>query len=222
MIIFKYSKQQHNQIIQASVKALKQGKIIVYPTDTCYGLAVDVSRLQAIKQLYKLKGRNFNKPSSVVVPSLAYAKKIVQWGSEAQKLAKKFWPGAITLVCSLTLPFPSRGEGRGFRILTAKTNFLGLRLPKNRLALDLAKGLKKPITATSANLAGKSECYSVDEIVQQFQHQKIKPDIIIDAGKLPFQKPSTLVKLEHSGQVSIIRQGPITQSQIKKIINAKR
>lgn len=213
MILFKYFKQQHNQIIQASVKALKQGKIIVYPTDTCYGLAVDVSNIKAIKKLYRLKGRNFNKPSSVVVPSVSSAKKIVKWGSLAQKLAKKFWPGAITIVLELRI------KNQELRILTAKTNFLGLRLPKNKIALDLAKALNKPITATSANLAGKSECYSVDEIVQQFQHQKIKPDIIIDAGKLPFQKPSTLVKLDDAREVSILRLGPITFNQINNAVS---
>jgi L-threonylcarbamoyladenylate synthase len=213
MIIFKYSKQQHNQIIQASVKALKQGKIIVYPTDTCYGLAVDVSNIKAIKKLYRLKGRNFNKPSSVVVPSVSSAKKIVKWGSLAQKLAKKFWPGAITIVLELRI------KNQELRILTAKTNFLGLRLPKNKIALDLAKALNKPITATSANLAGKSECYSVDEIVQQFQHQKIKPDMMIDAGKLPFQKPSTLVKLDDARGVSILRLGPITFNQINNAVS---
>ncbi len=213
MIIFKYSKQQHNQIIQASVKALKQGKIIVYPTDTCYGLAVDVSNIKAIKKLYRLKGRNFNKPSSVVVPSVSSAKKIVKWGSLAQKLAKKFWPGAITIVLELRI------KNQELRILTAKTNFLGLRLPKNKIALDLAKALNKPITATSANLAGKSECYSVDEIVQQFQHQTTKPDMMIDAGKLPFQKPSTLVKLDDAREVSILRLGPITFNQINNAVS---
>jgi L-threonylcarbamoyladenylate synthase len=213
MIIFKYSKQQHNQIIQASVKALKQGKIIVYPTDTCYGLAVDVSNIKAIKKLYRLKGRNFNKPSSVVVPSVSSAKKIVKWGSLAQKLAKKFWPGAITIVLELRI------KNQELRILTAKTNFLGLRLPKNKIALDLAKALNKPITATSANLAGKSECYSVDEIVQQFQHQTTKPDMMIDAGKLPFQKPSTLVKLDDARGVSILRLGPITFNQINNAVS---
>jgi L-threonylcarbamoyladenylate synthase len=137
----------------------------------------------------------------------------VKWGSLAQKLAKKFWPGAITIVLELRI------KNQELRILTAKTNFLGLRLPKNKIALDLAKALNKPITATSANLAGKSECYSVDEIVQQFQHQKIKPDIIIDAGKLPFQKPSTLVKIDDAREVSILRLGPITFNQINNAVS---
>lgn len=244
MIILDYSKKQHNQIIQASVKALKQGKIIAYPTDTCYGLAVDVSNVSAVKKLYRLKGRNFNKPSSVVVPSVMYAKKIVKWGSGALKLAKKFWPGAITLVLGIMYNGFRR---EGFRILSANSGYLGIRMPNNKLALDLAKHLNKPITATSANLSGLKECYSAKDIIKQFQNQKLKPDMVIDVGKLPLKKPSTLVKItpsglppfgklrtgfrkreerqkfplfskEGEGGVQILRVGPITKKQINQVL----
>lgn len=226
MIVIDYSLKQHKQIIGACVRALKQGKAVVYPTDTSYGLAVDAANIKAIKKLYKIKGRNFNKPVHVVVPSVAYAKKIVRWNSIASKLAKNFFPGPLTLVCPLTpassagqaLPSPSRGEGkgRGWKILSADTGFLGVRMPNNKIALDLVKHLKHPITATSANKSGRLDCYSATDVIKQFQKSKYIPDIIINAGRLPHCKPSTVVKIENN-QMLILRAGPVSASQILKL-----
>ncbi len=210
MVILDYDKKLHKQIINACVVALKQGKVVVYPTDTCYGLAVDATNIDSIKKLYKVKGRGFNKASSVVVPSVAYAKKIVLWNKTASALVKKFWPGAITLVLKLKV------ESEKWKVLSAKTGFLGLRMPKYSIALDLAKKLNKPITATSANLSGMPECYSAKEVLNQFTKEKLKPDIIINAGKLKKQKPSTVAKIVNN-RIQILRPGPITQKQITNV-----
>ncbi len=94
MIVINYSRLNHESIISACVHALKTGKVIAYPTDTSYGLAVDASNIRAIKTLYRVKGRDFKKAVSVVVPSVAYAKKMVKWDNVSSKLAKKFdFPG---------------------------------------------------------------------------------------------------------------------------------
>ena len=223
MIIIDYKKQHHKKIIHACLVALKQGKVVAYPTDTSYGLAADATNIKSIKRLYKVKGRGFNKPSSVVVPSAAHAKKIVRWNKVADRLAKRFWPGMITFVLPLTpAPLPrGRGiKGEGAKILTGKTGWIGLRTPKNKIALDLAKYLKKPITATSANLAGRPDCYSAKDIIAQFQNQKLKPDIIINAGKLSKRKPSTVVKID-GGQVEVLRSGPVSTARISYILNLK-
>src|ERR1700688_3788989 len=98
MIILDYNKKHHKQIIFACVVALRAGKAVAYPTDTSYGLAVDAGNVAAIKKLYQIKGRDFKKPVHVVVPAVAYAKKIVDWNNSASKLVKKFWPGALTIV----------------------------------------------------------------------------------------------------------------------------
>ena len=120
MVIIDYKKKYHKQIIAAAVKALKAGKAVAYPTDTSYGLAVDATSVKAIKKLYKIKGRNFNKPVHVVIPSIAYGKKIARWNPVASKLAKKFWPGALTLGFAGregSRPFPTKiiSENRLYR-----------------------------------------------------------------------------------------------------------
>ncbi|MBL8030146.1 MAG: threonylcarbamoyl-AMP synthase [Candidatus Doudnabacteria bacterium] len=218
MIILNYSKSQHKEIIHACVLALKSGKVVAYPTDTSYGLAVDASNFKAVKKLYNVKERGFKKAVHVVVPSKAYGKRLVGWNKEAEKLSVKFWPGPLTLVL--------RSKNKEFRneilnILTAKSGFLGLRMPNNRIALGLAKALGRPITATSANpsalLSGGYDSYSAEDVYKQFRVKKFQPDIIINAGKLLKRKPSTLVKLEKNN-FEILRKGPVSEKEIKKIL----
>lgn len=213
MIIIDYQKKNHSKIIHACVLALKQGRVVAYPTDTSYGLAVDANNASAITKLYKIKGRNFNKPSSVVVPSQLYAKKLVKWNSVATTLVKKFWPGALTVALGL------RVQGRGYKQLCSQDGYFSLRMPNNQIALDLSKILKRPITATSANLAGQSDCYSAEDIIKQFKNQKLKPDIIINVGKLPKRKPSTVIKIINEEKIEIIRQGPVSEKQILEVLS---
>jgi len=201
MVILDYIKHNHIQIIHSCVRALKQGKAVVYPTDTSYGLAVDATNIKAIKKLYKIKGRNFQKAVSIVVPSMAYAKNIVRWNAAASKLAKKFWPGPLTLV----LPLRIKDERLG--ILSDKGS-LGIRMPNNKIALGLAKYLNRPTTATSANKSGQDDCYSAQAVLAQYKKSKFQPDIVINGGKLPKRKPSTIVKID-GDRVNILRQGSI-------------
>jgi L-threonylcarbamoyladenylate synthase len=214
MVIIDYQKKLHKQIIDACVLALKHGKVIAYPTDTSYGLAVDAGSIKVIKKLYQIKGRNFNKPIHVVVPSLAYAKRIVIWNKAMEKLSRKFWPGALTLIAVLKV------KDDKLKTLSANTGTIGFRMPKNKIAQDLAKNLGRPITATSANVSGQADCYSAGDIIVQFRKQTYHPDIIINAGKLPKRKPSTLVRV-FDDVVKVLRQGSISEKQIIKVVSSK-
>ncbi len=215
MIILDYNKKRHKEIIHASVEALKQGKIVAYPTDTSYGLAADSGNIKAVNKLYAVKEREGKKPVHVVVPSLSYAKKIVVWNKLATKLASKFLPGPLTLVLKLKV------KCKGLKKLSADTGFLGIRYPKNQISLDLARVLKRPVTSASANPPagqGWDDSYSCDDIIRQFKEKKCKPDIIINAGKLPKRKPSTLIKINQDQTIQILRTGPISEQSIKKFI----
>src|SRR5581483_10654569 len=101
MLIIDYKEKYRKQIIQAIVKSLKAGKVVAYPTDTCSGLAADAESVAAVKRLYEIKGRGFNKPVHVIVPSITYSKKLVAWNKSATKLAKEFLPGALTMILPL-------------------------------------------------------------------------------------------------------------------------
>jgi len=196
--------------IEQAVKILKAGGVVVYPTDTAYGLAVDATSLSAVKKLYRLKGRNFRKPIHVIVPNTAWLKKIVKLNKPALKLMNKFLPGPLTLV----LPLKTKGES--FRILSAGTKSLGIRMPNHSLCIQLVKKLGRPITTTSANLAGGPNCYSTTEVKKQFAKSKYQPDFYLDGAKLKKTKPSTVVSLV--GHVRILRLGPISETQIKNVL----
>jgi L-threonylcarbamoyladenylate synthase len=212
MIILNYTKKNHRAIIAACAHALRAGKVIAFPTETSYGLAAKATNVAAIKKLYQIKGRDFKKPVSVIISSKATAKKIVKWPETAEKLARNFWPGPITLV----LPLQKRTSN--LHQLTGGSGNLGLRLPDFSIAADLAKSLGQLITATSANVSGKPPAYSATEVITQFGKRKFKPDIIIDAGKLPRHKVSTVVVLSSKGDWQIVRPGPITEKKIKQTL----
>lgn len=211
MFVIKYKKSEHKKIIQTCLQALKAGRVVAYPTDTSYGLAADATNLKALKKLYTIKERVFSKPIHVVIPSLVFARKVVRWNRQASVLARKFWPGPLTLVLELT------SKSSGLRMVSAGTKTLGLRFPKNLVALDLAKSLGKPITATSANpsahLSDGYDSYSAQDILSQFGKKCAQPDLVIDAGRLPKRKPSTLVQIK-AGRVKILRPGPVSETQI--------
>ncbi len=217
MIILKLTKTNYSKVLRFAVSSLKKGKTVVYPTDTSYGLAALISNKIAVGKLYKIKERGFNKPVHVFFPSVSLAKKYVYWNIVAEKLAKKFLPGPLSMA------LPLKSKNKILKKLTANTGYLGLRIAKNNFALDLAKKAG-PITATSANPAsekGGFDSYSSKDLLKQFNKRKLKPDIIIDAGKLKKIKPSTFVKLSTKGQgnqqevdLEILRAGPITEKQI--------
>jgi L-threonylcarbamoyladenylate synthase len=215
MIVIKYSSRKHKEIIKALAHALKKGKTVVYATDTSYGLACDVTNRKALELVYKIKGRGFNKPMHIIVPSLAYAKKITVWNSSAALLAQKFLPGALTLVLPIKnqLPYLKR--------LGAGTGTIGLRLPDQPIALDLARQVHAPITATSANRSGGPDSYTIKAVTSQFENQDNKPDIVLDSGRLPKRKPSTVVRASDN-LIKVLRSGPITVQQIKRAVASSR
>jgi L-threonylcarbamoyladenylate synthase len=216
MIILDYDEKNHKNIIRAVTLALKHGKVVAYPTDTSYGLAVDITNKKAVDLLYKIKDRPKKQPIHLVVSSVSEAKKISVWNKYADKLAKNFWPGALSLVLPLASKSISIAQFSG------GTGTIGLRMPDNKIAMDLVKALGRPMPAVSANPAGKNagvDSYSAQAIIDQFDKQKYKPDIIINAGRLPKRKPSTLIAISDDGNHTILRHGPVTETKIKKTLN---
>ena len=211
MEVITYNKKYHTQIIHAVVLALKAGKSVAYPTDTSYGLAVDIKNPEALHKLYKIKERSLSQATHVLIPNIEYARKISFWDTHAEMLAKKYWPGPLTLVLKL------KSKNGALISLTGGTGYLGVRIAKQNIAQDIVIALGRPITTTSANpskaISGGVDSYSGKQIYEQFQKQKYKPDIILEAGILPKRKPSTIVKVDVDGY-EILRVGPVTEKQI--------
>src|SRR3990167_2642621 len=186
------------KIITGAVQILKKGGVVMYPTDTAYGLAADIEGGAGIENIFKIKGRIKQKTLPLIAGSRAMADKYVNWTPMGKKLAKKFWPGHLTLVL----------ESRISRKHIIKQSKIAIRVPDNKIAQMISKKLGRPITSTSANISGKNECYSVVEFLNQAIGKKWLPDLILDAGKLPKRKPSTIVDATKD-QIIVIRKGEI-------------
>ncbi len=188
-------------LIDRAVKILKGGGVVAFPTETFYGIGADAENEEAIEKIYMIKGRSFNKPIPVIIGKqndvIKYAKAIPETG---RKLMDRFWPGALTLLFEASHNVPQK--------LTAGTGKIGIRLSSNIVATSLAKALSRAITATSANLSGKKECSSVDDVIDSLGD---RVDAIIDGGRTPGGMGSTIVDVTIDPPV-IIREGVIPSS----------
>jgi L-threonylcarbamoyladenylate synthase len=192
-------------VIEQAVSALHEQKIIIYPTDTTYAIAVNALDAIAIQKLFDLKDRPTDKPIHVVVDSLQTAEKFVIVNREAEILSQEFLPGPLTLV------LPKRETVPGILVGGRKT--LGIRIPDNQVCRILAQKSGIPFTTTSANISGGKTPYTVDEVMKQFLPQIEQIELIIDQGALAKKPPSTLVDLS-ANPPKILRAGPISNSDI--------
>lgn len=182
-----------------AVDILKSGGMIVYPTDTVYGLAVDAFNVEAIGKLFVLKKRS-QKPLPIIVPDMAEVKRVSYIEASYEKIAKKYWPGAITFVLPKKDIVPNA--------LTLGLPTVGIRIPDSPVAVLLAKLLGRPITSTSANLSGEKVCTTIDEVMRQFRTSPTLPDFFLDAGELADLPPSTVVDLSGK-KPKVLREGPV-------------
>ncbi len=186
-------------IIKQAVETLKRGGLVVYPSDTVYGLLVDSTNEQAVKKLIAFKARPAGRPISVFVSDFAMIGELVATNPDQINMLQNLLPGPYTMV------LPSRHKVSS--LLESERGSLGVRLPHYKLITDLVASWGKPVTATSANLTGKSSCYSPDAFLNQLSPKKIELiDLIVDAGTLPRNKPSTVVDLT-SDEIKVLRLG---------------
>lgn len=182
MLVVKNNKKGIDQ----AVRLLRAGGVVVYPTDTAYGLGGVFNNQSVIRRVLRIKKRQ-NRKFTVVCADTAQAVRFFKLSPAAKSLAKRYWPGPLSIVVS-----PS----------------LSVRVPANKIARDLARLAGRPLIATSANLSGRAAPYSATATAKEFKNQKNQPDLIINAGKLKKTPPSTIVKVK-GGKAEVLRQGKI-------------
>lgn len=191
------------KIIQAAVNYLKKGGVIVYPTETAYALGCDATNMWVVRRVFKIKKRPLGKTLPLIAGSLAMVKRYCRLAGLEQKLAKKHWPGPLTLILRYKTQKTRYKLAKG---VMAKDKTVAIRVSGGKIARALSRRLGRPIISTSANLAGGGECYSVPEVKKQLGRQ---PEILIlDGGRLKKRKPSTIAKIK-DGRVEVLRQGSI-------------
>jgi L-threonylcarbamoyladenylate synthase len=185
---------------------LKIGGVVVFPTETVYGLAADPFNVKAIKKVYAVKGRSFNKPLPLIAADFSVVKKYFKISAKEMALAKKYWPGALTLI--LKLKTQTTKHKKYFSNKIIENGSVAVRVSPNKIAHDLAVAAGGFIVSTSANISGEPECSDIKEILRQFKNRRFQPDLILDSGRLKKSEPSTIIKVE-KGKVIILRQGVV-------------
>lgn len=187
MLILKVDQRNLKTIVKIMVKSIKQGEVVVCPTDTIYGLLADATNEKAVKKLLKIKKRNTQKPIPIFVKDLKTAKRLAQINKNQEKFLRKVWPGKVTTVLKRKNKLP--------KILFAERKTIGLRIPDYKIINQLLFIINRPLTGTSANISGKPPSTKIKEVISQFKNQKFQPDLIIDVGNLPKSKPSIVFDL---------------------------
>ncbi|MHB9154581.1 MAG: L-threonylcarbamoyladenylate synthase [Endomicrobiales bacterium] len=187
--------------LNKAAEVLRRGGIVVFPTDTVYGLAVSAFNKEAQVRLYRLKGRLYRKPLIIMPRDIASLELIADIPPHARKLMKKFWPGPLTLV----LPATPLG-----RIVMGGRADLGARIPDNRVALELLKCCDFPLATTSANPSSRPSAKSAREAERYFRN---KAEVILDAGLAPLGKESTVIDATHFHCV-VLREGILPSKEL--------
>lgn len=221
MKILKINQKNFEEMIKITAQSIKEGKVIICPTDTVYGLITDATNKKAVEKAFKIKKRKALKPIPIFVRDIKMAKKFAYINKSQEKFLKKVWfthpnfksdsqrkmvkigPKIWAGKGKVTVVLERKGKGKIYGLIK-KT--IGLRIPQYKLVNALLKKLNLPLTGTSANISDWPASTKIKEVIKQFtlrrgpgqENQKRQPDLIIDAGNLPKSKPSTVIDLTQS------------------------
>lgn len=244
MKIIKLNKNNQRGIIDQTIKTLRNGGLVVFPSDTVYGLLCDATNSTAVNKLLKFKERPPGKAISVFVADEKMAKDYVTINQNAKNIINNLLPGPFTVVCQTStnsknmiqnmiqqkqpqkaLPFEAEIDPR----LLAENGTLGFRIPDYPLISELVRQFGRPVTATSANISSTPPHYSIESFLRSigFTRRRLAGsqgdaliNLIIDAGKLPHNKPSTVIDTT-SGQLKTLRLGDLLPATPNSLISRK-
>jgi len=226
MEILKLTPKNYKIILKRTILAIKQGKIIVCPTDTVYGLLANAQDKKAVNNIFKIKKRPKNKPLPIFVKDLKMAKELAYIDKNQEKFLKKVWPGKVTAVLKLKTqksPKESKlptGQAKAktttqkLKVYGIDKKIIALRIPNYGLLLSLAKQFNCPLIGTSANISGEKPSTKIGKVLNQFKKQEDLPDLVLDAGNLENAKPSTVIDLRQK-KIKVIRQGNIKLKDLR-------
>jgi tRNA threonylcarbamoyl adenosine modification protein (Sua5/YciO/YrdC/YwlC family) len=188
---------------------IKAGQVVGMPTDTFYGLAADPLNLRAVDLVYDVKTRSRHKPLSLLIESVEQAEYLARPLPDAfYAITRKYWPGPLTIIVKASSRLPLK--------VTANTGNVALRVPAAKVPVEVIRAAGVPITATSANISGASECTTAEGVRQQLGN---RIGLIVDAGTSPRDVASTIINMSEPSRISILRQGAIPESELAEFLN---
>ncbi len=198
MEIIKLSKK----IIKEAVKVINNGGVIVFPTDTVYGLICDATNKKAVEKIFKIKKREKDKVLPIFINSIKKARKVAEINKKQEEILKKYWPGKYTFVLKSKIQNP---KSELSKLVIGKDNTIGIRIPNYKELNDLLKKIDKPLAQTSANISSFEATTKIEEVINYFKDKKNKPDLIIGTGNLPERRPSVIIDLTKE-KIKILRK----------------
>ena len=194
------------QLIDQAVQLLRDGGVVAFPTDTVYGVGADPLQPEAVRRLYRIKGRPDNKPIAILVGSIEDAARVAQnLPTTFSRLAHRFWPGGLTLIVEARDLPPE---------ITAGGSTVGVRMPDHPLTLELLRGFGGPIATTSANRSGEPPATSAEEVNAQLGD---RVNLIVDGGDTITRVASTVLDLSVSPP-QILRHGGISEEALMECL----
>lgn len=200
MNILQVDKHNIAEAAEKSAQVLKQGGVVVYPTDTAYGFAVHGLRTDTIDKIFRLKGRRQNNPIHLVVRDVASVEKLAEMSPAQRAVLENWLPGQLTFVLTRKECVPPS--------LVAGGTTIGIRIPDHPLTMALSQQLDFPYTATSANVSGMPAVYAINALRQQFPGNA-EIDLVLDYGELAAGTISTVIDIVAWPDYKIVREGAV-------------
>ncbi len=194
--------------IAAAAQALRQGKLVAFPTETVYGLGADATNDAAVARVYAAKGRPSFNPLIAHVPDSEQAFALGTFSAEAKALAKAFWPGPLSIVA------PRAADCPVSLLASAGLDSIAMRVPSHPVALDLLKAVGRPVVAPSANPSGRISPTTAEHVRR---HLKDKLAMVLDGGRCRVGVESSVVSFME-GEPKLLRQGGVPRREIEKVL----
>lgn len=186
------------------IKTLKDGKLVIMPTDTIYGIIGDATNEDVINKVYEVKERPHDKPLLILVSNLSMLHELVtEIPKETEKIIKKFWPGPLTILL--------KKSSKVSDTLTANSSLVAIRMPNDKRLLNIMNRLNRPLISTSANISSHNAITNPNQLEEKM---KEKIDLIVDEGTVN-NEASTLITIVN-GKIEILREGSLTE-KIRKL-----
>ena len=206
--LYDWKKEINNDELEEVAEIIRNGGVVIFPTETVYGIGGNALNTETIKKIYEVKKRPSSKPLSILVKDKDEIEKYAQITSEIEKkIIDNFMPGPITLVLK-------KKENVIPDIVTSGNDTIGVRIPNNNIIAQVLKSCSLPIAAPSANISGQPSSTKLEDVIDDFNG---KVDAMIDGGECTEKVSSTVVQVV-DGKVRILREGVITIEDINKVL----
>jgi len=197
------------EAIERAAAHLRRGDIVAIPTEALYVLVADPLNLHAVGRVFAAKGREIHRSLPMLVSGTFMAEELAKdLSTRFHVLARHFWPGPLTMIVPAASHLPLK--------VTANTGNVALRVPASEIPLAVLRAAKIPITATSANLSGETECTTAEEVQGQMRG---RISLIVDGGQSPRTISSTIVHFREDGTWQILREGAIPAKDIVEALS---